>query len=135
MTTQLTMSLPAEGGARSLAGQSSHGEVFTRRWVVEFILDLVGYRPEAGLASLTIVEPACGTGAFLVPIVDRLVDSCRRDAVDLADAGDAIRAYELLEANAELSRKATVHRLGELGYSADLAEHLAARWVTTAPSL
>ncbi|WP_433372858.1 hypothetical protein [Streptosporangium sp. CA-115845] len=42
-----------------------HGEVFTRKWVVEMILDLVGYRPDQDLALLRLVEPACGSGAFL----------------------------------------------------------------------
>jgi hypothetical protein len=61
--------------ADARAGQSTHGEVSTRRWVVDFILDFVGYSPEEDLGSRTIVEPACGTGAFLIPIVDRLMAS------------------------------------------------------------
>ena len=36
-----------------------HGEVFTRRWVVEMILDLVGYVAERDLASCVLVEPSC----------------------------------------------------------------------------
>lgn len=37
---------------------TDYGEVFTRRWVVELILDLVGYRAEADLAAHTLVEPS-----------------------------------------------------------------------------
>ena len=91
------------------AEQSNHGEVFTRRWVVEFILDLVGYRPAEDLSSRTIVEPACGSGAFLIPIVDRLVDSCRRHGTDLALADNAIRAFEVLDTNADLARALPWH--------------------------
>lgn len=39
-----------------------HGEIFTRKWVVELILDLVGYTTERDLAGLAAVrrpvEPA-----------------------------------------------------------------------------
>ena len=51
----------------------SHGEVFTRRWVVELILDLAGFTADRDLASLTAVEPSCGAGAFVVPMVERVV--------------------------------------------------------------
>ena len=44
-----------------------HGEVFTRRWVVDLILDLAGYTPDRDLAANAALEPACGSGAFLVP--------------------------------------------------------------------
>ncbi len=44
-----------------------HGEVFTRHWVVELILGLVGYTPDRDLARVKLVEPACGTGVFLGP--------------------------------------------------------------------
>ncbi len=54
------------------------GEVFTRRRVVDTILDLVGYTPNRDLANLTIVEPSVGVGAFLAGIVDRLVRSVSR---------------------------------------------------------
>jgi type I restriction-modification system DNA methylase subunit len=43
---------------QELAGE--HGEVFTRRWVVDLILDLVGYDERLDLARLTAVEPSCG---------------------------------------------------------------------------
>ena len=74
MTSQLTLLDPPLGAADAVAAsQVNHGEVFTRQSVVEFILDLVGYEPDIDLASRRIVEPACGTGAFLIAIVDRLV--------------------------------------------------------------
>ncbi len=108
-----------------------HGEVFTRRWVVDLILDLVGYRPEDDLGSATIVEPSCGCGAFLIPIVERLSASCRQHGQALADLSDAIKGFDLLPHNAEHTRKATAAKLLELGESISVAENLAERWVTT----
>ncbi len=108
-----------------------YGEVFTRRWVVELILDLAGYTPDRDLASLALVEPSCGTGAFLGPVVDRLVRSSLRYGHDLRSLGGAIRAFDLLDANSELARKALRQRLHEAGLAEDESQSLADTWVTT----
>lgn len=108
-----------------------HGEVFTRRWVVELILDLAGYRAEDDLGASVIVEPSCGCGAFIIPIVERLADSCARHGRRLRDLGDAVRGFDLLEHNAEHTRKAVMDKLLELGEPVDVAEHLSRQWVLT----
>ena len=54
----------ADSLSASLAeATDEYGAVFTRRWVVELILDLVGYTPERDLAAMRAIEPACGGGA------------------------------------------------------------------------
>ncbi len=108
----------------------AHGEVFTRRWVVDLILDLAGYRASADLGASVIVEPACGAGAFLVPIVERLVESCATHGRSVADMGPAIRAFDLLDRNVDAARKSVAARLVELGQEADLAESLSSHWVS-----
>lgn len=112
-----------------------HGEVFTRRWVVEVILDLVGYRVAEDLGASVIVEPSCGCGAFIVPIVERLAESCARHGRRLGDLGHAIRAFDLLEHNAEHTRTAVTDTLLELGEPIDVAERLSREWVQTADFL
>jgi adenine-specific DNA-methyltransferase len=134
-TSQLTLLPPDQIVSGSPDNRSNHGEVFTRRWVVEFILNLVGYRPGEDLASKVIVEPACGTGAFLIPVVERLLESCRGRGHDIAGLTRAVRAYDLLESNVELTRKAVVQLLVAQGCSVDLSERLAEAWVTTADFL
>jgi hypothetical protein len=110
---------------------ADYGEVFTRRWVVELILDLVGYTPDEDLAAKTLVEPSCGTGAFLVVIADRLIESCQRHGRPLDSIGDAVLAFDLLEANAERARKAVALRLHEAGLDLERAEAVAQTWITT----
>jgi hypothetical protein len=105
--------------------------VFTRRWVVELILDLVGYRADEDLGAAVIVEPACGRGAFIVPIVERLAASCDRHGRRLRDMEGAIRGFDLLEHNAEHTRKVVMDKLLELGEPNDVAERLSGRWVQT----
>ena len=107
-----------------------HGEVFTRGWVVELILDLAGYRAVEDLGASVIVEPACGTGAFLVPIVERLAESCARHGRSLADMDPAIRAFDVLDRNVEAARKSVAERLVELGQPEGIAAGLASQWIT-----
>ena len=107
------------------------GEVFTRRWVVDLILDLVGYTPDKDLGAQSLVEPSCGTGAFLVPVVERLIESSEAHGRDLVSLGPAIRAFDLLDANAERSRKAVAELLTEHGMEPQSADALGGEWVTT----
>ena len=48
---------------------ADHGEVFTPPWMVEAMLDLV--KDETGRIDSRFVEPACGSGNFLVRILQR----------------------------------------------------------------
>lgn len=46
-----------------------HGEVFTPDWLVESMLDLV--EGESERIDSRVLEPACGSGNFLVPVLRR----------------------------------------------------------------
>lgn len=48
---------------------ADHGEVFTPAWLVEKMLDLV--KGETERIDARFLEPACGSGNFLVPILQR----------------------------------------------------------------
>jgi hypothetical protein len=48
---------------------ADHGEVFTPAWMVEAMLDLV--KGETERIDSRFLEPACGNGNFLVPILRR----------------------------------------------------------------
>ena len=48
---------------------ADHGEVFTPSWLVEKMLDLV--KGETERIDARFLEPACGSGNFLVPILQR----------------------------------------------------------------
>jgi hypothetical protein len=94
-----------------------HGEVFTRRWIVELILDLSGFTADRDLGALVAVEPSCGSGAFLAPMTERLIESCRIHERPLSDIRSALRAFDLLPTNAELAQKAVAGALVEAGLS------------------
>ena len=54
---------------RSKARVADHGEVFTPAWLVEAMLDLV--KDETARIDSRFLEPACGSGNFLVRVLQR----------------------------------------------------------------
>lgn len=54
---------------RSRQRVADHGEVFTPSWLVENMLDLV--KEESERIDARVLEPACGSGNFLVPVLIR----------------------------------------------------------------
>ncbi|WP_239404454.1 Eco57I restriction-modification methylase domain-containing protein [Frankia sp. Cj3] len=106
-----------------------HGEVFTRRWIVELILDWVGYTPDKDLTSAVIVEPACGAGAFIGPIVERLITSCQLHGRSPLDAADAVYSFDLLDRNVRSSRDLAIRLMTENGWDMPGAGKLAGKWI------
>jgi hypothetical protein len=105
--------------------------VYTKRWVVELLLDLAGYRAERDLADALAIEPAAGDGAFLGPIVERLMDSRERFGRPFADCQDSLIAYELDHESARRTRALVASILADRGVERPFAEQLAAGWVRT----
>ena len=79
------------------ANTEDRGAIFTRREVVDFILDLVEYWPSQKLQHMSLLEPSFGHGDFLIPAVERLMESLRnqklKPTVELLK--NSIRAVEL----------------------------------------
>jgi hypothetical protein len=61
---------------RSSKRKADHGEVFTPRWIVEAMLNLV--KQESERIESRFLEPACGSGNFLVPVLRRKLESVHR---------------------------------------------------------
>lgn len=59
------------------AGVEERGAIFTRREVVDFILDLIGYTPDKPLHQFRLLEPSFGDGDFLLPALERLLVAFR----------------------------------------------------------
>lgn len=127
---QAADSIP-EGAARLVAAREPRGVVYTRAWVVELILNLVGYRADRHLASYMAIEPSAGEGAFLLPMVRRLVASVRAHGGSLSEARNSIRAYELDAVTAARAIGLVDRWLRNAGVSAREARDLAAGWVQT----
>ena len=132
---ELELSMGVNEAVFPIDEQGEHGEVFTRRWVVEMILDLSGFVADHDLGGMVAVEPSCGAGAFLVPMVERLIESCQRHGRDLDVIGGALRAFDLLPANVELAQKAVTAALTDGGLPQRRASKIAERAVRSADFL
>lgn len=97
--------------------------------MVDLLLDLAGFRSENNLVDAVAVEPAAGDGAFLVPMVERLVESCKRLSRPMSDLEHSLIAYELDDDSASRARAIAVGVLTDRGVEYSLAERLASRWV------
>ncbi len=101
----------------SESGIEERGAVFTRREVIDFILDLIGYTTDKPLHKLRLLEPSFGNGDFLLVAVKRLLEAYRRQIngkpFDASALKDCIRGIELHH----LSFDQTREQLAELLYS------------------
>ena len=119
-------------------GVVERGAIFTRREVVDFILDLCGYTADKALAQSCLLEPSFGEGDFLLPAIERLLHSWSSGArvgSPLALLGDAIRAVELHSDTYARTHAAVVARLEKEGFGAGMAEALTNRWLLHADFL
>lgn len=128
------LSLPIKFGPEAYnygkrSSGETHGVVLTKPHIVDLILDLAGYGADKDLASLRLLEPSCGTGAFLVPAVRRLAKSARRHRRKPSDLGDCIAAFDIDDDHVAATRRAVESALNEEGIGNGAAKSLAERWV------
>lgn len=127
--SQIALPVPTVYKDFEIDQNGEHGEVFTRPWVVELILDAVGFTSDRELYRLRLVEPSCGSGAFLGIIAARLSDACRRHGVDIRAARDAVRAYDLLQRNVEEARASARTVLAAAGWDPAAIDEVSDAWV------
>ena len=124
---------PVEDAVTRLAtsGIEQRGAVFTRREVVDFILDLVGYTKDQPLHKKRLLEPSFGLGDFLVPAVERLVDAWQAQAPDLSvtELTNCIRAIELHGDSFAQTQKQLIAVLRSRSVAADRAHQLTQKWL------
>jgi methylase of polypeptide subunit release factors len=105
-----------------------YGEVFTRRWVSEMILDLCGYTPSVNLTELTVMDPSIGSGAFVESIVDRLMKARAANGVAWADLAGCVRGWDLQPHHVDTCRKLAREKLVDAECPPEIADRLAATW-------
>ena len=119
--------------ARMAAGGiEERGAVFTRREVVEFILDLTGYTVDRPLHRMRLLEPSVGQGDFLTPVIDRLMDAYQREPAagkPLEDLADCIFAVELHQESYDQTWRQVVASLRGKGLTKAESTGLADIWL------
>ena len=116
----------------SAGGVEERGAIYTRREVVDFILDLTGYRSDQPLHKMRLLEPSFGDGDFLFPAIDRLLRSwnaLNEKSSPVEALGDCVRAVELHRDTFNRTHAALIARLVGAGIAARASEAIANRWL------
>lgn len=114
---------------------AEQGVVYTRRWVVDMILDLARYNLEENLVDRVAVEPSCGNGEFLEPMIQRLSSSCRRQERPLSDCEGSLMAFDLSPDAVAASRERAELALLHCGWDQEESRKMARKWVRQADFL
>ena len=104
------------------------GEVFTKPEVVAYMLDSVRYC--GGFQSLTglrVLEPSCGDGAFVLPIVDEWLNE--KPDFDADSSENFLRACDISSGNVEKLRETLKHRLCAAGCAAKRSDNILSKWL------
>lgn len=117
--------------ALASAGIEQRGAIFTRREVVDFVLDLTGYTADRPLMELRLLEPSFGNGDFLIAAIDRLLkvwaEAGRPNPYEAL--GTAIKAVELHGATFKATGQKVSSHLRAAGITAADAKRLTERWL------
>ena len=116
----------------SAGGIEERGAIYTRREVVEFILDLLRYTSDKALYKHRLLEPSFGGGDFLLIVIERLISSWRRQSGkhDVVESlKNSIRAVELHNSSYDATRRTILAMLTEAGIKLDDANRLADSWL------
>lgn len=112
-------------------------KIYTKPWVVDFILDLVGYDDKHDILSKCIVEPSCGEGSFTSQIIDRLCNATEQQKGSLSwqQLSRCLRAYDLDPVALKKAQEGAAKILAEHGCPASVATNLINSWFICADFL
>ena len=113
-------------------GIEARGAIFTRREVVEFLLDLCGYSSDRPLHTLKLLEPSFGGGDFLLPAVERLLTAWKaagKAQAPVKALSGCICAVELHRSTFEQTRAEVITLLSQNGIEASHAVELTDTWL------
>ena len=116
----------------SSSGVEERGAIYTRREVVEFILDLAGYTSDRPLHKSRLLEPSFGEGDFLLPAIERLLESWKRDGKNedvLPILSSSVRAIELHKETFESTYEKALALLRKHKIQTAIARKLLVQWL------
>ncbi|MDQ2077481.1 Eco57I restriction-modification methylase domain-containing protein [Marinimicrobium sp. ABcell2] len=118
--------------AMSGSGAEERGAIYTRREVVDFILDLAGYTSDRPLYKFRLLEPSFGEGDFLLPAIERLLESWKQAGKGedvLSGLSSSVRAVELHKDTFEATSEKVLLLLRKHKIQAATARKLLDQWL------
>ena len=118
--------------ALSGSGVEERGAIYTRREVVDFILDLTGYTCDRPLYKSRLLEPSFGEGDFLLPAIERLLESWKQVGKSeeiLTELSNSVCAVELHRDTFEATSEKVFSLLRKHKLQAAKARKLLDQWL------
>lgn len=131
--TNIPGNLKASQKVFANADSKNRGAIFTKRTVVDFMLDLTDYTVGNDITSKRILEPSFGDGDFLLPIIERVIlayKACNSDFGSIHnDLKKAILGFELHASTCSRTKQRARDLLVKLGCSKQQALKLSEAWI------
>ncbi|MCR9291867.1 MAG: Eco57I restriction-modification methylase domain-containing protein [bacterium] len=112
---------------------AARGAIYTRREVVDFILDLAGYNPTASILDQCVLEPSFGDADFLEPITERLLQVVESKQLGHDEAAkklcQCVRGVELSRASLQTTREKLHRKLLDFGFTERQASAILDAWL------
>ncbi len=128
-----TVEVQAAVETMALSSESDRGAVFTKREVVDSVLDLAGYNAGKALWKKRLLEPSFGRGDFLLLALQRMLKSYSKAKKSNAEIKVELEScfcgVELNRNHFELVRAAVIKKLREYGMSVHISGFLADKWL------
>lgn len=121
----------------SQSGIEARGAVFTKREVVDFILDLVSYTSDRPLHKYVLLEPSFGDGEFLQAAVERLLSAWTKHSptTPAENLASCLRAVELHGPTYDRTRRELAAKLCAAGITRAASRKLVDAWLIHADFL
>ncbi|WP_373231951.1 Eco57I restriction-modification methylase domain-containing protein [Cohnella sp.] len=141
LSTQMTLfdsDQPTSVGVLDEVVKKKSGSYYTKPEIVDLILDLVGYTANSPLYEKSLLEPSTGQGAFLIPAIERLLDSVvthlghqffHDEDKSYSVLQNSIRSIEVNNDKHEDLYKSITAVLLQRGVSAQLSQRLLDIWL------
>jgi len=109
------------------ASAEDRGAIFTKKEVVDFILDLVGWTKDKDLSDHSLLEPSFGGGEFLNAALQRYLDSSSKK--DSSTLRDRFFGIEVNRASFDATSQLLSTTLAEAGFEESEANELVSGWL------
>lgn len=123
---------PVDAAVAQMAESSieERGAIFTRREVVDFILDLTGYTDDKPLHKERLLEPSFGNGDFLLAAIERLLKAWHAAGTSVDELIGCVRGIELHRKTFTETRERLTALLQQRGLSDKDCQRLLNAWLT-----
>lgn len=106
------------------------GAVYTRRWMVELVLDVAGYTVDKPILDKVLCEPSCGHGSFLAVIAERVAKvAISSNRISYDDLASCVIAYDIEKEAVAESTSTVASVLCDAGLDPVVSRRVAESWV------